>query len=177
MVSDALRIAGGIALVMSIALAMVVVAEYHPETEELLASHHLRRAYMAEKTAEKADDERLSELSRLAAAADEQAHSASDLKEQVPILVASPRDAVCGSDIAHDATQEASKLRTSPSSKVDAETMLANEASKKSAELFGKVTSDVCSLSRHFALFAAEAHSPDRVLTERGYRCRRSPTT
>jgi len=114
--SDALRIAGGIALVFCVALAMVVTAEFHPETEELLASHHLRRAYLAEHNAVEADNERLSELSRLAAAADEQAHSASSLKKE-----------------------EESKLKTSPSSKVDAETMLSNEARKKSADYFGKV--------------------------------------
>eukprot|EP00287_Rhodomonas_sp_CCMP768_P007101 CAMPEP_0196729806 /NCGR_PEP_ID=MMETSP1091-20130531/10063_1 /TAXON_ID=302021 /ORGANISM="Rhodomonas sp., Strain CCMP768" /LENGTH=605 /DNA_ID=CAMNT_0042072725 /DNA_START=13 /DNA_END=1830 /DNA_ORIENTATION=+ len=115
--SELLRMAGGVMLVVAVALAMVITAEFHPQAEELLANHHLRRAYLVEHSAVEADNERLSELSRLAAAAEEQAHSASSLKKQ-----------------------EATKLQTSPSSKVDAETMLANEAKKKSAELFGKVS-------------------------------------
>ena len=118
---ELMRVAGSIMLVAALALAMVATANFYPETEELLSSHHLRRAYMIEHSAEQADNERLSELSRLAAAADEQAQSTSSLKEQ-----------------------EESKLKTSPSSKVDAETMLSNEARKKSDELYGKVSSSTC---------------------------------
>lgn len=68
---------------------------------------------------------RLSELSRLAAAADQQATSASALKDL-----------------------EAGKLKASPGSGVDAETMLANEAKKKSEELVDAVPTRPCQRAR-----------------------------
>ena len=86
---------------------------------ELLSSHHnkqirtgLEEAEAIESKSAQEDSERLSELSKLAAAAGRQAKNAKVLR-----------------------SSEQQKLDVSPSSKVDAESMLASEAAKKAKDL------------------------------------------
>jgi len=104
--------------VVAVGVVMVVIGSGNDAAVELLSSHHgtqMRTALEAAKGIEtktaRLDSERLSELSKLAAAADVQAKNAMKLR-----------------------STEKKKLEVSPSSKVDAETMLASEAKKKSQD-------------------------------------------
>lgn len=105
--------------VCALVAAMVAVGAGNDGAIELLASHHaaqIRTGLEAAMTIESAsahkDSSRLQELDRLAAAADLQAKNAKSLRNT-----------------------EQKKLDVSPSSKVDAESMLASEAGKKAADL------------------------------------------
>ena len=106
---------------------MVVVGSGNDGAVELLSSHHtqirtgLEEAKAIEAASARKDSDRLAELSKLAAAASKQAKSAQALRNN-----------------------EKQKLDVSPSSKVDAESMLASEAAKKAANL----KQDVKSLHR-----------------------------
>eukprot|EP00802_Teleaulax_amphioxeia_P005744 Tamp_05748.p1 GENE.Tamp_05748~~Tamp_05748.p1 ORF type:complete len:662 (-),score=271.83 Tamp_05748:467-2452(-) len=109
--------------VVAVGVVMVAIGSGNDAAVELLSSHHsqMRTALEAAKDIEsktaRRDSERLSELNRLAAAANAQAKSAQALR-----------------------STEKKKLSVSPSSKVDAETMLASEAKKKAVDLKGDVT-------------------------------------
>lgn len=117
--SDAMRTGMCVLAVVALGLVMVSVGSSNEDAVELLSSHHdrqirtgLEEAKAIESKSAKEDSERLSELSKLAAAADRQAKSAKVLR-----------------------STEKKKLDVSPSSKVDAETMLSSEAAKKAKDL------------------------------------------
>ena len=110
--------------VVAVGVVMVAIGSGNDAAVELLSSHHgtqIRTALEAAKGMEtktaRQDSERLSELNKLAAAADAQAKNAMELR-----------------------STEKKKLEVSPSSKVDAETMLASEAKKKSQDLKAEVS-------------------------------------
>ena len=125
---DMTRILVSVAVVAVVGCCMIAAGGSNDAAVELMGSHHLKLAMLVEKSARSADTVRLSELSRLAAAADQQATSASALKDL-----------------------EAGKLKASPGSGVDAETMLANEAKKKSEELVDAVPTCPCQWAELFA--------------------------
>jgi len=111
--------------VLCLGVVMVAIGNGNADAVELLSSHHrtqlrtgLEAAKVTESRTAKKDSERLFELNKLAAAADQQAKSAKKLRNT-----------------------EKQKLAVSPSSKVDAETMLSSEAAKKSKDLMQDVSS------------------------------------
>ena len=116
---DMKRVFVSVAAVAVVGCCIIAAGGSNDVAVELMTSHHLKMAMLVERSARSADSARLSELSRLAKAADEQATSATALKDT-----------------------EAGKLKSSPGSGVDAETMLANEAKKKSQSLIDAVCTD-----------------------------------
>ena len=136
---DTTRILVSVAAVAVVGCCMIAAGGSNDAAVELMGSHHLKLAMLVEKSARSADTVRLSELSRLAAAADQQATSASALKDL-----------------------EAGKLKASPGSGVDAETMLANEAKKKSEELVDAVPTCPCQRAR--AVHRAALHLSMKLL-------------
>jgi hypothetical protein len=126
--SEAMRTGLCILAVVALGVVMVAVGSGNDDAIVLLSSHSnkqirtgLEEAKAIETISAHQDSERLFELNKLAAAAGQQAKSAKDLRNS-----------------------EKKKLDVSPSSKVDAETMLASEAAKKSKDL----THDVVSIHK-----------------------------
>jgi hypothetical protein len=117
--ADTMRAGACVLAVVALGVVMVSVGSRNDAALELLSSHHnrqvrtgLEEAKAIESKSAKEDSERLFELNKLAAAADRQAKSAKALR-----------------------STERKKLEVSPSSKVDAETMLSSEAAKKATDL------------------------------------------
>ena len=99
------QVAASVLLVVTVGLLLVAAGDSNSKAIELLSNHHHSDSWHD-------DAGRLEELSRLADAAKSEANTAAALK-----------------------STEAEKLEVSPESKVDAELMLAREATKKSKML------------------------------------------
>ena len=108
-----LRIFATVLVVVAVGLVMVLAGNSNPDAIEMLSNHHPKIT-----SHHGNDDDRLEELTRLASAAQSEAKQAVALK-----------------------STEANKLRITPESKVDAELMLAREASKKSKTLKSEISS------------------------------------
>ena len=136
---------------VALGVVMVSVGSRNDSALELLSSHHnrqvrtgLEEAKAIESKSAKEDSERLFELNKLAAAADRQAKSAKALR-----------------------STERKKLAVSPSSKVDAETMLSSEAAKKAKDLAHDVSDihkDLHRLAKHLRKQHHKARQELRLL-------------